>query len=68
MNTSIAENFIRSANAPAIRAGVMTANVIWKVMNTDSGIVPLTDSTVTPARNTFESPPTNASPSSNARL
>ena len=29
MNTSIAENFIRSANAPTIRAGVMMANAIW---------------------------------------
>ena len=28
MNTSIAENFIRSANAPVISAGVMIANVI----------------------------------------
>ena len=27
MNTSMAENFMRSANAPAISAGVMTANV-----------------------------------------
>jgi len=29
MNSSRAENFIRSANAPAISAGVMIANVIW---------------------------------------
>ena len=35
-----AENFIRSAIAPAISAGVMIANVIWKNMYTDSGIVP----------------------------
>ena len=27
MNTSIAENFIRSANAPVISAGVMIANI-----------------------------------------
>ena len=32
MNHSIAENFIRSANAPQISAGVMIANVIWNVM------------------------------------
>ena len=38
MNTSIAENFIRSTKAPTIRAGVMTAKVIWNVMNTDSGM------------------------------
>ena len=31
MNSSIAENFIRSAKAPAIRAGVMIANVIWNM-------------------------------------
>ena len=68
MNTSMAENFIRSANAPTMSAGVMTANVIWNVMNTVSGIVPLSASTVTPLRNIFESPPTNAFPSSKARL
>ena len=68
MNTSMAENFIRSANAPTMSAGVMTANVIWNVMNTVSGMVPLSESTVTPARNIFESPPMNAFPSSNARL
>ena len=27
-----AENFMRSANAPAISAGVMIANVIWNIM------------------------------------
>ena len=32
MNTHNAENFIRSAKAPAIRAGVMIANVIWNIM------------------------------------
>ena len=39
MNHSIAENFMRSAKAPAISAGVMIAKVIWKHMKTDSGIV-----------------------------
>ena len=68
MNTSIAENFMRSANAPTTRAGVMIANVIWKVMNTVSGIVPLIASTVTPLRNALPRPPTSAFPSSNARL
>jgi hypothetical protein len=26
-------NFIRSAKAPMMSAGVMTANIIWKIMN-----------------------------------
>jgi len=30
MNHSSAENFMRSAKAPQISAGVMIANVIWK--------------------------------------
>ncbi len=32
MNHMKAENFMRSAIAPAISAGVMIANVIWKNM------------------------------------
>ena len=32
MNHSIAENFMRSAKAPQISAGVMMAKVIWKHM------------------------------------
>ena len=32
MNTSMAENFMRSATAPRMRHGVMQANVIWKMM------------------------------------
>ena len=32
MNQSIAENFMRSAKAPQISAGVMIANVIWNIM------------------------------------
>ena len=39
MNQSMAENFMRSAKAPAISAGVMIAKVIWKHMYTVSGIV-----------------------------
>ena len=39
MNRSSAENFMRSTNAPKIRAGVMIAKVAWKVKNTVSGIV-----------------------------
>ena len=41
-------NFIRSAKAPTTSAGVMIAKVIWKARKSDSGIVPLTESTVTP--------------------
>jgi len=29
MNSSMALNFIRSANAPEIKAGVMMANMSW---------------------------------------
>ncbi len=39
MNHSRAENFMRSAKAPTISAGVMMAKVIWKVMKTVSGMV-----------------------------
>src|SRR3990172_9295145 len=34
-----AENFLRSANAPVMSAGVMIANIIWNSMNTWCGIV-----------------------------
>ena len=46
---------MRSAKAPTISAGVMIANVIWKVMKTVSGIVPDRLSTVRPARNSLHS-------------
>ena len=39
MKTMYAENFIRSANAPVISAGVMTANIIWNSMKAWCGIV-----------------------------
>ena len=39
MNSSSAENFMRSANAPAISAGVMIAKVIWNITKTVSGMV-----------------------------
>ncbi|MNH21178.1 hypothetical protein D3C79_809750 [compost metagenome] len=61
MNTSIAENFMRSAKAPTISAGVMMAKVIWKVMNTASGnnaVAEVRFSGVTPLRNALEKPPT----------
>src|SRR5664280_958466 len=34
MNTQRAENLIRSAMAPMMSAGVMTANIIWYIANT----------------------------------
>ena len=55
---NIAENFIRSANAPAISAGVIIANVNWKVIKTVSGIVPERVSTPIPRKNMVPSPPT----------
>ncbi|SCD23258.1 Uncharacterised protein [Brucella abortus] len=48
---------MRSANEPVISAGVMIANVIWKVMKRYSGMVPVSDSIVTPEKKTFEKPP-----------
>ena len=33
MNSSMAENFMRSANAPVMSAGVMIANISWNTMN-----------------------------------
>src|SRR4029453_7688330 len=38
MNHTHAENFIRSATAPVINAGVMIANISWKAMNVRGGI------------------------------
>ena len=32
MNSATAENFMRSAKAPTISAGVIAAKVIWKQM------------------------------------
>ncbi len=63
MNTSTAENFMRSAKAPTIRAGVMAAKVSWNMANTSSGIttpllkVSTTESPVMPLRNILSRPP-----------
>ncbi len=57
MNITSAENFMRSANAPQISAGVMMAKVIWKHMNTDSGIVPFSVSTSMPFSRKRSMPP-----------
>jgi hypothetical protein len=79
MNSSTAENLMRSAKAPTIRQQVMAAKVAWKTTNTISGITtpllkvaafansPLTGSN-TPFKNTRERPPTKGLPSVNARL
>ena len=68
MKTIMAENFIRSANAPTMSAGVMMANVSWNIWKTDSGIVPDTVSTSTPESNSLPKPtkPFSAPPSPNA--
>ena len=39
MKTRKVENFFRSANAPVMSAGVITANIIWKSMKAVCGIV-----------------------------
>ena len=73
-NSSTAENFMRSANAPTISAGVMAAKVAWKAKNTISGMTtPLlkvapTESGVTPDRNSLSKPPKNEPPAVNAML
>ena len=58
MNTSAATNFMRSAKAPAISAGVMMAKVIWKVMNTPSGMPSTRLSPFRPASIARSRPPT----------
>ena len=40
MNSSMALNFMRSANAPVIKAGVMMANMSWYTIKVCWGIVP----------------------------
>ena len=69
MNQSIAENFIRSANAPTMSAGVMMAKVSWNIWNTDSGMVPSTVSTLTFDSSTLPMPTKalSAPPSPKAR-
>ena len=63
MNSSTAENFIRSAKAPMMRAGVMQAKVIWKMTKASSGMlvsfekVPTSVAGVTPASMSLPNPP-----------
>ena len=40
MNSTVPLNFMRSAVAPVISAGVITANINWYTMNVICGIVP----------------------------
>ena len=71
-NTSPAENFTRSANAPTMSAGVIAAKVSWNATKASSGIttplekVAATASAFTPDRNIFENPPKKALPLLNA--
>ena len=54
------ENFFRSAKAPVMRAGVMTANIIWKSMKAWWGMVAAYvgfGSAPTPRSPTHSSPP-----------
>ena len=40
VKSSMALNFMRSANAPEISAGVMMANISWYTMKVACGMVP----------------------------
>ena len=60
MNSSIAPNRTRSANAPMMSAGVMIAKVSWNMANTVSGMEPVSAPRGTFARNALPSPPTTA--------
>ena len=54
------ENFMRSAKAPVMSAGVMTANIIWKSMKAWCGMVAAyagLGSAPTPRSPTHSSPP-----------
>jgi hypothetical protein len=68
-NNNTAENFMRSAMAPTISAGVMMANVSWNIANTfceTHGSVP--GALVTPLKKMKSSPPMTAFPGANDRL
>ncbi len=53
---------MRSTVPPRTRATVIAAKVIWKQANTNSGMVPESESLVTPAMNILPNPPTKALP------
>ena len=48
---------MRSTKAPMISAGVMMANVIWKVMKTYSGMVPVQAVLADASKQTCSRPP-----------
>ena len=67
----MAEYFMRSAKAPVMMAVEMMANVIWKNINTVSGMLPALGDTVPislcksspmPLKNTRSRPPIKALP------
>ena len=67
MNSISAENFMRSAKAPTISAGVIIAKVIWKhdvdVFRDDDAVREgraTSCSASTPLRKAFEKPPTKS--------
>jgi hypothetical protein len=75
MNATHAPNFMRSATAPRISAGVMIANMAWNMMKMYSGMfrggeakLAVTESIVTPLSASFERSPTKALPVPKARL
>ena len=79
VNSSTAENLMRSAKAPTISAQVMPANVAWKAANTISGmttpllkVAPLAKVPATLSQMPFiisrSKPPMKALPSVKARL
>ena len=74
MNSATAANFMRSAKAPTMSAGVIAAKVIWKQTYTSSEILASTlnvaalESGVTPIRNALEKPPMKSEPPVKARL
>jgi hypothetical protein len=81
MNSTTAENFMRSTKAPVTTAGVMMAKAIWNMTNTLSGMVMgraldvpapsvkgLSQSAPSPFRNTRDRSPMNQLPPVKARL
>ena len=52
---------MRSANAPRISAGVMSANMHWNITNVSSGMLPVVSvDVVMPLRNALSKPPITA--------
>jgi hypothetical protein len=74
MNSSTAENLMRSAKAPTIRPQVMAAKAPWKATKMNSGTttpllkVAATESGVMPFRNSLSRLPKKALPSVKATL